>query len=44
MFHVDSDGDESMGKAPCHQAFLVGWAKAPIGVKRQCVLLQVISR
>ena len=24
MFHVDSDGDESTGKEPCHQAFLVG--------------------
>jgi hypothetical protein len=35
MFHIDSDGDESTGKEPCHQAFLVGGKRGSDGHEKR---------
>ena len=34
MFHVDSNGDESTGKKPCHQAFSWGGGGIPTSANR----------
>ena len=44
MFHADSDGDESTGREPCHQAFLVGMGRGSRQMRTDDVyVLQVMN-